>query len=260
MRDIIIAGNWKMNQLSAQASNLITEIAKGLEGKNIPQNLKVVCSPVYPYLQKVADLIPLNLKESLQVAAQNCSENEGGAFTGEVSPAMVKDIGCNYVIIGHSERRQYQKESNSLLAKKISTAINADLTVIFCCGESLTEREAGTHTKVNQQQIEESLFHLTKAEFKNIVIAYEPVWAIGTGKTASPLQANEMHQFIRSVIASKYNEPIAEATSILYGGSMKPANAADLLSQKDIDGGLIGGASLKSETFLGIVDIALKQI
>lgn len=260
MRDIIIAGNWKMNQLSEQAITLISEIINGLNDKTIPKNLKVVCSPVFPYLQNVVNQIPENLKDALQVAAQNCSENESGAFTGEVSPAMLKDVGCNYIIIGHSERRQYQKENNQLLANKINVALKSGLKVIFCCGESLSERETESHKKVNQQQIEESLFHLTEVQFKNIVIAYEPVWAIGTGKTATPEQANEMHQFIRSVIESKYNEAVAEGTSILYGGSMKPANAADLLAQNDIDGGLIGGASLKSKSFLEIVDIVLQQL
>lgn len=248
-----------MNMLNEQAVNLITEIGKGLNSKTKSENLKVICSPVYPYLQKVVKLVPENLRGVLLIAGQNCSENEGGAFTGEVSPAMLKEVGCSYVIIGHSERRQYQKESNELLAKKVNVAINAGLIPIFCCGESLTEREAGSHQQVNQQQIEESLFHLSESDFKNIVIAYEPVWAIGTGQTATPDQANEMHHFIRSIIATKYNEAIAENTSILYGGSMKPANAADLLSQTDIDGGLIGGASLKSESFLSIIDIALKQ-
>lgn len=260
MRDIIIAGNWKMNQLNEQAITLISEIVNGLNSKTSPENLKVVCSPVFPYLQNVVNLIPKNLKNKLQVAAQNCSENENGAFTGEVSPVMLKDVGCNYVIIGHSERRQYQKENNQLLANKINVALKSGLKVIFCCGESLAEREAESHKQVNQQQIEESLFHLTEAQFKNIVIAYEPVWAIGTGKTATPEQANEMHQFIRSVIESKYNKTVADGISILYGGSMKPANAADLLAQNDIDGGLIGGASLKSKSFLEIVDIALQQV
>jgi len=260
MRHTIIAGNWKMNQLGNQATTLINEIAAGLNGKIIPQNVKIVCSPVFPYLQKVVAEVPSNLINALQIAAQNCSENESGAFTGEVSAAMLKDVGCSYVIIGHSERRQHQKESNELLAKKIDAAIKADLTVIFCCGESLTEREAEKHQKINKQQIEESLFHLTKSEFKNIIIAYEPVWAIGTGKTATPKQANEMHQFIRNVVAEKYNETVAAETSILYGGSMKPANAADLLAQSDIDGGLIGGASLKAESFLSIIDVALQQV
>lgn len=260
MRDIIIAGNWKMNQLNKEATTLISEIVEGLNDKTIPQNLKIVCSPVFPYLQKVADHIPPNLKNVLQVAAQNCSENESGAFTGEVSAAMLKDVGCSYVIIGHSERRQYQKESSELLAKKIDTALKEGLKVIFCCGESLTERETDIYQQVIKTQIEESLFHLAETDMQNVTIAYEPVWAIGTGKTASPAQANEMHQFIRSVITSKYNEKIAASTSILYGGSMKPANAADLLAQSDIDGGLIGGASLKAASFLSLIDIALQQV
>jgi len=260
MRNIIIAGNWKMNLLNEQALALINEIANGLSGKTLPTNLKIVCSPVFPYLQQVAGQIPGNLKDFLKIAAQNCSENESGAYTGDVSAAMLKNVGCSYVIIGHSERRQHQKENNELLAKKVSAATGGGLKVIFCCGESLEEREAGIEQKVNQQQIEEGLFHLSESEFKNVVIAYEPVWAIGTGKTATPEQANEIHQFIRATLTSKYNNTIANQTSILYGGSMKPANAADLLAQSDIDGGLIGGASLKSESFLGIVDIALQQL
>jgi len=260
MRNTIIAGNWKMNQLGEQASLLISQIANGLEGKKMPENLKIVCSPVFPYLQNVVTQIPKSLSKVLLVAAQNCSENKSGAYTGEVSPVMLKDVGCSYVIIGHSERRQYQKESNALLAIKTSATINAGLTAIFCCGESLDQREAETHQQTNQQQIEEGLFHLSEVEIKNVVVAYEPVWAIGTGKTATPEQANEMHKFIRKVIATKYNEAIAKQVSILYGGSMKPTNAADLLAQSDIDGGLIGGASLKADSFLGIIDIATQQV
>jgi len=259
MRKTIIAGNWKMNLLKAEVIQLMSGIVKNVKSKRLPNHLKIVCSPVFPYLTLAHSLIPDDLKGTLQLAAQNCSEQNPGAFTGEVNPAMLKDVGCRYVIIGHSERRQYQKESYQLLADKTKNAIQAGLRVIFCCGEQLTERKQNQQFNIVQQQLEEGIFNLHQDLFAKVIIAYEPVWAIGTGKTATPMQANEMHQFIRSTIVTKYNNTIAENVSILYGGSMKPANATDLLSQTDIDGGLIGGASLKAESFLSIVDVALQQ-
>jgi len=254
MRKIIIAGNWKMNLLQAEVIQLIGGIVKSLKNKTIPAHLKIVCSPVYPYLHVANSLIPSTLKNTLQLAAQDCSEQNPGAFTGEVNPAMLKDVGCKYVIIGHSERREYQKEDNQLLAAKTKNAIQAGLQVIFCCGERLEDRKNNQQFNIVQQQLEEGIFNLHQDLFSKVIIAYEPVWAIGTGETATPEQANEMHQFIRELIHQNFSEEIATKTSILYGGSMKPGNAKALLSQSDIDGGLIGGASLQAENFAGIID------
>ena len=194
----------------------------------------------------------MNAEQNFHVAAQNCHHEKSGAYTGEVSAEMLKSVGVSYVIIGHSERREYQKEDNAMLAKKVNIALENNLIPIFCIGEKLEERESNQHFKTVQTQLEDSLFHLTEAQVKSIVLAYEPVWAIGTGKTASPEQAQEMHAFIRGIIAGKYSTETAESISILYGGSCNPSNAKVLFSQKDIDGGLIGGASLKSRDFTDI--------
>ncbi len=258
MKKIIIAGNWKMNLLQAEVIQLMSGIVKHVKAQRLPNNLKIVCSPVYPYLQTAQSLIPEALKSSLQLAAQNCSEQNPGAFTGEVNPAMLKDVSCKYVIIGHSERRQYQKEDHQLLAAKTKNAIQSGLQVIFCCGEQLKERQQDQQFNIVQQQLEESIFDLHPDLLSKVAIAYEPVWAIGTGETATPEQANEMHQFIRELIHQNFSTEIADNTSILYGGSMKPANAEALLAQPDIDGGLIGGAALQVESFTGIIDIALQ--
>lgn len=259
MKKTIIAGNWKMNLLQAEVIQLMSGIVKHLKSKRLPHHLKIVCSPVFPYLPVAHSLIPDNLKSNLQLAAQNCSEQNPGAFTGEVNPAMLKDIGCQHVIIGHSERRQYQKEDHQLLAAKTKNAIQAGLHVIFCCGEQLGERKKNQQFNIVQQQLEEGIFNLHQDHFTKIMIAYEPVWAIGTGETATPEQANEMHQFIREMVQQNFSDDIANETSILYGGSMKPGNAEALLAQSDIDGGLIGGASLQIDSFTGIIDVALQS-
>lgn len=191
--------------------------------------------------------------KKINVGAQDCSTHESGAYTGEISASMIKSTGANYVIIGHSERRMYHNESNNDLAKKVNGALSNGLKVIFCCGESLPERESKSYFNLIERQLEESLFHLSEKQMEDIVIAYEPIWAIGTGVTASSQQAQDMHQFIRKLIATKYNQNTANQTSILYGGSCKPTNAKDLFSKKDVDGGLIGGASLKFSDFSQII-------
>jgi len=246
MRKIIIAGNWKMNLLKAEVEQLIIGINKHIEGKTIGDNLRVVCSPVYPYLHFANSLITETEKSHFKLAAQNCSEQNPGAFTGEVNPAMLKEVGCSYVIIGHSERRQYQKEDHQLLAAKTKNAIQSN--------------QQEKQFQVVQHQLEEGILNLPIDHFSKIVIAYEPVWAIGTGETASPEQANEMHQFIRDLISQNFPDDVADNMSILYGGSMKPSNAQSLLAQSDIDGGLIGGASLQLDSFTQIVDLAMKHL
>ncbi|MBN1985572.1 MAG: triose-phosphate isomerase, partial [Prolixibacteraceae bacterium] len=188
------------------------------------------------------------------VSAQNCAAEAKGAFTGEVSAEMVKSTGAEYVILGHSERREYYGETSEILNKKLALALENELTPIYCCGEPLEIREAGTQNSFVKQQLEETIFNLSPEDFKKLVIAYEPIWAIGTGKTATSDQAQEIHAFIRSTIAEKFGQEIAEGVSILYGGSCKPSNAKELFANKDVDGGLIGGASLKAEDFLGIIN------
>ena len=191
----------------------------------------------------------------IRLAAQNCHQAEKGAYTGEISVKMIESVGADFVIIGHSERRQYFNETNELLAQKVAIVIKQGLTPIFCIGETQQERESNRHFDVIREQLREGLFHLVKAEFQQVIIAYEPVWAIGTGLTASPAQAQEMHAFIRSEIAGIYNQEVADATSILYGGSCNPKNAPELFAQPDIDGGLIGGASLKARDFTDIAKV-----
>ena len=209
----------------------------------------MVCPPSI-YLEMASDFAD---ESFFTVGAQNVSEHENGAYTGEISAEMLAAVDIEYCIIGHSERRKYFEESNSALAEKANKLLDNDITPIFCCGEVITEGEKNIHFEVVKKQIEEGLFHLNKDEFSNIVIAYEPVWAIGTGLTASPEQAQEMHAFIRKMISEKYGEKIASETSILYGGSCNPTNAAELFSQQDVDGGLIGGASLKANDFVKII-------
>lgn len=209
----------------------------------------VIVAPPFTHLSDVKKVLSV-----VKLSAQNCASEEKGAYTGEVSVDMIKSVGAEYVIIGHSERRSYYNETNALLAKKVNLALGKGLKPVFCIGEILAERESGRLFEVVESQLQEGLFHLSNAEFEKIIVAYEPVWAIGTGVNASPGQAQEMHAFIRKVIASKYNTTIAENTSILYGGSCKGSNAAELFSNPDVDGGLIGGASLKAEEFMEIVN------
>lgn len=249
-RKKIVAGNWKMNQDIAGANALVNDILS--QEFTLDANTEIVIAPPYIMIPTVATC--LNDQNQLFVAAQNCHQEEAGAYTGEISAKMIKSAGCKYVILGHSERRMYQDESDHLLATKVDTALKNNLHVIFCCGEALDIREADTQDNYVNIQLEKGLFHLTAEQFANIVIAYEPIWAIGTGKTASPEQAQAMHANIRSHIANHYGTAIANATSILYGGSCNASNAADLFSQEDIDGGLIGGASLKAADFVTIIN------
>lgn len=249
MRKNIVAGNWKMNKMFSEAEDLLSDLADKLEGKKLKCEV-VVCPPSI-YLEMALDFADESV---FSVGAQNVSEYENGAYTGEISTEMLAALDVEYCIVGHSERRKYFSESNPSLAQKVERLLDQGIIPIYCCGEVITEREAGNHFKVVKKQIEEGLFHLNKDEFSNIVIAYEPVWAIGTGHTATPGQAQEMHAFIRNLISEKYGEKISEESTILYGGSCNPANAAELFSQKDIDGGLIGGASLHADDFIKIVE------
>ncbi len=249
MRKKIVAGNWKMNKTLEEAKTLAAEVM-GMVADEVKGNvITVLCVP-FPYLVTLKNQLG---NSSVKIGAQNCSEHDSGAYTGEVSALMLKSMEIPYVILGHSERRQYFGEDGKLLAKKLDKALAAHLTPIFCCGEPLEIREAGTHETLVKQQIEEALFHLSAEELKKIVIAYEPVWAIGTGKTATSQQAQEMHAMIRNHLALKYGEEVASTISILYGGSVKADNAKELFSCPDVDGGLVGGASLNSREFVDIV-------
>ncbi len=243
----IVAGNWKMNLNFQEGRDLASEIIRMIK----PSNTLTVLCPPFVHLNHLSVLA--NGISNLEIGAQNCHQSSSGAFTGEVSAEMIKSVGANFVIIGHSERREYFNEDDELLAKKVDAVLANDLQPIFCCGEKLDVREAESHEALVQSQIEKGLFHLDSEAFAKVVIAYEPVWAIGTGRTASPEQAQEMHHFIRSLIAKKYGKSIASATSILYGGSCKPDNAVEIFSQPDVDGGLIGGAALKAKDFISIL-------
>ncbi|SEB77529.1 triosephosphate isomerase [Tenacibaculum sp. MAR_2009_124] len=250
MRKNIVAGNWKMNKNLKEAKELIKGIKKGVSAKKA-KGKRVIIAPSFINLSSA---VKRTKKSIIQVAAQNMHEAKSGAFTGEVSADMLSEIGIEIVILGHSERRSIFAESNELLAKKVDTALANNLEVIFCFGESLEDRKSEKHFEVVETQLRESLFHLLKENFSNIILAYEPVWAIGTGETATPEQAQEMHAFIREVLEKEYNKELADSVSILYGGSVKPANADEIFSKPDVDGGLIGGASLKPNDFLAIVE------
>ena len=236
-----------MNLNRTEGIALVEDVLAKLPADN---NTHVVFSPSFVYLHKLAKMCANTSK--VVAAAQDCSANEKGAFTGEVSADMIASCNARYVVLGHSERRANFKESNELLKTKVGQAFTNDLKVIFCCGESLAQRESGVHFDWIKTQISESLFHLSSEEFKNIVIAYEPIWAIGTGVTASTEQAQEIHAFVRNILVEQYGNEVALSTSILYGGSCKPSNAKELFASQDIDGGLIGGASLNSDDFLAI--------
>lgn len=248
MKKKIVAGNWKMNLEYEEGISLFSEIVNMVKDERKGDQVAVICAP-FIHLNSLAKLGG----SIVHIGAQNCHQKESGAYTGEISAKMIKSVGCEYVIIGHSERRQYFAETDALLAEKTSIALKNGLTPIFCIGETLDERNNGTYFDVLKTQLEQGLFDLSSEDFKKIVIAYEPVWAIGTGLTATSEQAQEVHAFIRKEAAAKYSEEIAENTTILYGGSCNPKNAAELFSQKDIDGGLIGGASLKSRDFVDII-------
>jgi triosephosphate isomerase (TIM) len=250
MRKKIVAGNWKMNKTFAEAENLITDIAEALDGMEL-NNTEVIICPPFVYLELATDI---GAESKFEVGAQNVNDHESGAYTGEISAAMLRSIEVKYAIIGHSERRQYFLESNELLAGKLNAAIHNQVQPIFCCGEKLSEREDGVHFETIKKQLDETVFQLPPEHFQKVVIAYEPVWAIGTGVNATPVQAQEMHRYIRDRIAEKYDLEIAENTTILYGGSCNAKNAAELFAQPDIDGGLIGGASLKADEFIIIIE------
>ena len=242
----IAAGNWKMNLTLAEAESFISEFSTG----DWPADVEVIFAVPFPYL------ISLNALAGnrITIAAQNCSDQTEGAFTGEVSAKMLDSASITTVIIGHSERRMYYHETHEILKAKMDQALAFGLTPVFCCGEPLKVREAGTHRHLVSQQIEDSLFHLDSEAFRRLIIAYEPVWAIGTGVTASPEQAQEMHAYIRGVVESKYGSSIAKHLPILYGGSVKANNAKMLFAQEDVDGGLVGGASLITSEFLQITN------
>lgn len=248
MRRNIVAGNWKMNLSFELADDLVNDIAEKLD--SVELNADVVICPPFPYLELTSDLAQ---ESNFFAGAQNVASFDNGAYTGEVSSKMLASMNVDYCIVGHSERRKYFNETNQEIATKITKLLKDDIKPIFCLGEVLEERESGKHFEVVQKQLEESLFNLTSQEILNVVIAYEPVWAIGTGKTATSLQAQEMHAFIRSLLDKKYGNEIAEEISILYGGSCNAKNAKELFANKDVDGGLIGGASLKAEDFLAII-------
>lgn len=249
MRKKIVAGNWKMNMNLQEGVALATELNNALTAEK-PNCDVVICTP-YIHLASVAQILDKNV---IGLGAENCADKEKGAYTGEVSAEMVKSTGADYVILGHSERREYYSESPETLKEKVLLALKNNLKVIFCIGESLEEREANKQNEVVKAELEGSVFNLTEEEFKNIIIAYEPIWAIGTGKTATSEQAEEIHTYIRSIIEERYGKEIADSTSILYGGSCKASNAPELFAKPNIDGGLIGGASLKAADFKGIID------
>lgn len=249
MRKQIAAANWKMNLTLQQGELLVEELLKATHDLN--ENQQVVFSVPFPYLVNVKKMLAGN--NHVFVAAQNCYNKVSGAYTGEVSAEILKSIAVDYVILGHSERREYFNESNEMLAEKINICLEYGLKPIFCCGEALEIREAGTQNSYVENQIKESLFHLSAEQLFGFVIAYEPIWAIGTGKTASSAQAQEIHAYIRSVLASKYGSEVADSISILYGGSVKAANAKEIFSQPDVDGGLVGGASLMATEFADII-------
>ena len=249
MRKNIVAGNWKMNKNLQEGVNFAKDLENALAGKTI--NCDVVIGTPYIHLATVASTISTT---KIGVAAQNCADKASGAYTGEVSAAMIASTGVKYVILGHSERRSYYGETDATLKEKVLLALANGLTPIFCIGEILDEREAGKQNTVVKSQIENALFDLSTEDFSKIVLAYEPVWAIGTGKTATPAQAQEMHAFIRQTLADKYGKEVANNTSILYGGSANASNAKELFSNPDVDGGLIGGASLDVEKFMPIIE------
>ncbi|HVS93006.1 MAG TPA: triose-phosphate isomerase [Mucilaginibacter sp.] len=250
MRKKIVAGNWKMNMDYEEGLSLFSEVVNMVHDEVTGKQHVVVCCP-FIHLHSLAQMAKGNTKVS--IGAQNAHQAESGAYTGEISAKMIHSTGAAYVILGHSERRQYFGETNELLAKKVDTALKNSLKPIFCIGETLHEREAERHFTIIGTQLSEGLFHLDAAQFGQVVIAYEPVWAIGTGVTATSAQAQEIHIFIRKEIAAQYGQEVADNTTILYGGSCNPKNAGDLFAQADIDGGLIGGASLKSRDFVDIV-------
>jgi len=250
MRKKIVAGNWKCNTTVQAGVELAKAVMATISASGDPEVQAVVCPP-FVHMSKVIETVDNKL---VKVGAQNCAAESKGAFTGEVSAEMVKSTGAEYVIIGHSERREYYGDTSAVLNKKVALALANGLTPIYCCGEPLSVREAGTQNEYVKNQLEETVFQLSEEDFRKLVIAYEPIWAIGTGKTASSAQAQEIHAYLRSAIAEKFGASVADATSILYGGSCNAANAKELFSNPDVDGGLIGGAALDANSFLAIVN------
>jgi triosephosphate isomerase len=254
MRKKIVAGNWKMNLTLDEGAQLVNDILKDVRG--LSDDSRVVIAPPFTHIGGIA--VQLANKDHVYLGAQNCHHEAAGAYTGEVSAAMLKSVDVQYVIVGHSERREYSAESNDMITKKVNQALNNNLEVIFCCGEPLEIRDANTQNAHVEKQISDSLFHLSAEQLNHVVIAYEPIWAIGTGRTATAQQAQDMHAHIRSVIKAQYGNNAADDMSILYGGSCKPSNAAELFAGADVDGGLIGGAALKAAEFLGIIEAMVK--
>ncbi len=254
MRKQIAAANWKMNLTLSEGEALLDAISA--KPHTLAVNQEAIFAVPFPYISMAQAKV--GAKKNVFVAAQNCSNKASGAYTGEVSVNMLQSLCVKYVVIGHSERREYFNESNELLAQKVNICLDNKTTPIFCCGEPLAIREAGTQNDYVAKQLTESLFHLSEVAITHVVIAYEPIWAIGTGKTASSEQAQEMHAFIRSYIANKYGADVADSISILYGGSVKSSNAVEIFGQPDVDGGLVGGASLIAEEFVAIIN-ALKK-
>ncbi len=249
MRKKVVAGNWKMNKNLQEGIELAKEVNSKVKAAGTKEVTVIIGTP-FIHLSEVNKIVDPTV---VAVAAQNCATEASGAYTGEISAAMVASTGSKYVILGHSERRSYYGETDEILVKKVQRALENNLEIIFCVGEVLAERESGKHFEVVKSQLENGLFNLPADQFAHVIVAYEPVWAIGTGKTATSAQAEEMHAFIRKTIAGKYNQQVADSTSILYGGSCNAKNADELFSQPDVDGGLIGGASLKAEDFSTII-------
>ena len=247
MRKNIVAGNWKMHKTQKETVALLEEIST----KKTNTNAELIVAPTFVNLAKAVEITQ---GKGITVAAQNMHQAEGGAYTGEIAAGMLTDIGVKTVILGHSERRAYFHETDALLANKVDTALQHDMRVIFCFGEELKDRQNDNHFNIVENQLRDGLFHIEKKDWANIVLAYEPVWAIGTGETASPEQAQEMHKFIRTLVDKAYGFDIADDLTILYGGSVKAENAKEIFSKPDVDGGLIGGAALKADDFLAIVN------
>ena len=248
MRNNIVAGNWKMNNDATQTTALINDLNKALEEVSV--NCRVLISPTSINLTSA---VALTQDSVIEVSAQNMHQAKSGAFTGEISADMLKDVGVNTVILGHSERRTYFGEDDKILTEKVASALENNLEVIFCFGESLQDRKSGNHFNVVESQLKNAVLSLNASSWEHIILAYEPVWAIGTGETASPEQAQEMHAFVRNIISKKFGAEVGENVSILYGGSVKPANAKEIFSKNDVDGGLIGGASLNETDFTAII-------
>lgn len=248
MRQKIVAGNWKMHKNAEETEDLLNELIDKLPNDVAAQ---VIVAPTFINLASAVDHLEFT---NIAVAAQNMSQFESGAYTGEISADMLKSVGVNIVIIGHSERRAYFHETDYILADKVTTALSHNMTVIFCFGEELKDRQNNQHFNVVENQLRDGIFHIREKDWEQIVLAYEPVWAIGTGETASPEQAQEMHRFIRETVRQRFGSNVAEDVSILYGGSVKPENAKEIFSKPDVDGGLIGGAALKATDFAAIVN------